>query len=262
MVPQSLAATLARAFRSGECVSPATEELPADMESAERIQDAMIAEIGPVAAWKLGAAAKSGRVQMGLPRMFIGALPTDRVYRTGATVPGQWTQSVGVECEYAYRFSRNMPARGGRGTAEEVRAAIGGIHAAFEIPATRFSGIGVHGGFAQVADNGAAGWIVIGEECVADRWEAMLDAPVRLAVAGQLHAEGSAAEIDGTPFDVIVNFVQMAHDRGYDIRAGQFVVTGSCTGYTYVPLDAPIAAEFSLGGTVEAVFCRADSRRG
>ncbi|MEJ1968810.1 MAG: hypothetical protein WDN03_09315 [Rhizomicrobium sp.] len=224
------------------------------MDAAERVQDEMIAALGSIAAWKVGAAARSGREQMGLPRMFVGALPEYRVFQSGAVVRGPWEVTVGVESEYAYRFAHDLPARPQPCAMETLTSAIGSVHAAFEIPASRFSGIGAHGGFALVADNGSAGWLVVGEGKTVQDWRSLVDAPVDLWVAGERRASGSAAGIDGMPLDVVLDFVHILHRRGYGIRAGQYVVTGSCTGYEQIPLDTSVRADFSALGQVSAVF--------
>lgn len=258
MSSNAFAPILAKGFEAGRRVTPQAADIPSDMDAAERVQDEMIAALGPVAAWKVGAAARAGREQMGLPRMFVGALPAYRVFPSGAVVRGPWESTIGVESEYAYKFVRDLAAGGQPCDLQALTQAIGSVHAAFEIPASRFSSIGAHGSLALVADNGSAGWLVVGEGNPIQDWTSLVDAPVELSVDGKRRASGSAAGIDGMPLDVVLNFVHILHRRGHGIRAGQYVVTGSCTGYEQVPLGVPVRARFSALGQVEATFAAND----
>jgi 2-keto-4-pentenoate hydratase len=251
---QDIAARLSRAFRSFETIELTEAELPTSLAVAEQIEDAMIAKLGPIAAWKLGATHSSGLAKMGLPRFFLGALPAGRV-APARRVAGNWRDSVGVECEYAFRFTRDF-APGTTIDSAMVKAGIGGVHAAFEIPESCYKvGLGGYGGLAGIADDGTAGWLVIGEEIEKGAPEGLVDRPVWLQLDDKVIVEGMAAgRIDRFPYDLLADFARVATSRGHTIRAGHYVVPGSCTGYVPVPLGAPVAADFAGRAKVEAVF--------
>jgi 2-keto-4-pentenoate hydratase len=251
-----LSGQLSRAFRNLETIALSEDLRPNDLISAEAIEDNVIARLGRIAAWKLGATNQAARTAASLARFFIGALPTDRVLPSGCTVTGPWIEEVGVECEYAFRFDRALKPGTINVDAESVAAAIGGVHAAFEIPDCRFSaGLGNLGGFATVADNGAAGWLIVGEQCAVGELEYIRDAIVRFSAGGKVLAEGVAAErIERFPYDLLTDFVKLAQSRGFAIEAGQYVVMGSCTGYVKIPLGVTAKGDFGGMGAVEAVF--------
>jgi len=252
---RQLTDNLSQAFQRCETITVLSSDLPSSLDEAEAIQDAVISGLGPIAAWKLGATQASGLVKTGLPRFFFGALPADRVTRGGGTVAGTWHATVGVECEYAFRFDRDITP-GSVVDIDIVKAAIGGVHPAFEIPATRYDGaLGCHGGLANVADDGLSGWLVVGAACASGSLERFADSAVRLTVDGKVVAEGTAAtRIDGFPYELLTDFVELALARGHTIAKGHFVVPGSCTGRTMVPLGAAIVGDFAELGSVEAVF--------
>lgn len=252
---QTLAGELSRAFQTGQTISPAATDFPVTLEQAEAVQDAMVASLGPVGAWKLGATHHTGLAKMNIPRFFCGALPVSRLAVGGGTVKGNWQNTVGVECEYAFRFSRDIEP-GADISVEAVRQSIAAVHAAFEIPGTRYSGkLGCHGGFANIADDGLSGWLVVGEEIARSDFDSLADRPVRLVVDGEVACEGTAGQrIDDFAYPLLAKFAELATGRGYTIRAGQFVVTGSCNGYTQVPLGVPVKGDFGGLGQVDAVF--------
>lgn len=255
MSPESsaLATALLEATQREERITPSLVDLPSSLEEAEAIQDALIARLGPIGAWKLGATTAAVRELYALPRAFLGAIPAACLSEAG-TVRGPWRETVGVECEYAFRLSRNLPPGDEPVSAQDVASAIGSVHPALEIPASRFPKIGAYGGHALIADNGAVGWAVVGPGRPLESPQSILRAKVRLLVAGQKRAEGTAAVIDGMPLDVIVDFVRLAHQRGYSIGAGQYVLAGSCTGYSTVALDTPVSATFEGLGSLDVVF--------
>jgi 2-keto-4-pentenoate hydratase len=251
-----LAIQLSTAFRNFEMIALTENARPADLVSAEAIEDNVIAQLGRIAAWKLGATNEAARAATGLARFFIGALPVDRVLRSGCTVAGSWSEEVGVECEYAFRFDRDLRPGTAPVDAKAVLAALGGVYAALEIPDCRYSeGLGNLGGLATVADDGAAGWLVVGDQCAVGELEHIRDAVVRFSVGGNVLAEGKAAErIERFPYDLLTDFVRLAQSRGYSIEAGQYVVMGSCTGYVKIPLGVTGRGDFGGLGAVEATF--------
>ena len=53
------------------------------------------------------------------------------------------------------------------------------------------------------------------------------------------------------PFGATVAFVALANARGYTIQAGQYVLTGSCTGCLQPPRPGLVRASFGRFGAVE-----------
>ncbi|GAV36068.1 2-oxopent-4-enoate hydratase [Roseomonas mucosa] len=249
---RALAAKLIAAVRDRAVLAPQPAEIPASLAEAEAVQDAVVAgTIRKIGAWKLGATVKSVREGFGLERGFFGVLPAERVLPSGAEPPASDLPQAGVESEIAFRFGRDLDPRGAPWSAEEVRAAITGVHPAIEVPQTRFAALGQFGAFGLIADNGASGLGIVGEG-VAD-WtpEELLDLRVSVSFDGAEAASGTGALVEGGPFGATVAFVALANARGYTIQTGQYVLTGSCTGCLQPPRPGLVRASFGRFGAVE-----------
>jgi 2-keto-4-pentenoate hydratase len=252
---EALAARIAAAFDTLEVVEPRPGELPADQDAAERLVDAIVARLGTVEAYKLGATIAAVRANLGVSRQFFGPIPGNRVFADGSEVPAHLARQRGVECEYAFRLSRDLTPADSGIDRDGLLAAIGSVHASIEIPGSRFTGLGAHGGFALIGDTGAVGSLVVGSgEAVGD--PARLDeAPVILEVEGAEPFTGNASVIDGGAFGPLLTFVQTALARGYSLKAGQVIASGSCTGYIEVPAGKLVTARFpAINGVVTMRF--------
>ena len=148
----------------------------------------------------------------------------------------------------------DLPVGAGPVTREMVRSAVSSVHASLEIPATRFEKLGGFGGFALVGDNGATGWLVVGEPVVQWNEADLMNIPVTFSVDGVELGRGTPAVVEGGPFSALVEHVHRAHRRGYALRAGQYIATGSCTGYLSVPLGKVASGSFGPLGSVTLVF--------
>ncbi len=241
----SLAARIATAFNTREIVEPAVGELPTDLAGADQLVDAIASRLGPIGAFKLGATIAQVRATLGLPRQFFGPIPQSRIYPDGADVPDLVARQRGVESEYAFRLARDLTAADAGLDAAGLMDAIDRVHASIEIPGSRFVGLGAHGGFALAADVGAVGSLVIGPGQPLGDPARLIDAPVVLEVEGAEPVIGGGAVIDGGPFGPLLSFVQTALARGYTLKAGQFIASGSCTGYVEVPVGRRITARFT-----------------
>jgi 2-keto-4-pentenoate hydratase len=240
---------LAAAFETADVVVPAAGELPADMPAAERIKDALARTLGPAHAFKLGATIAAVQANLGLQGPFFGALPASRVFPDGATVAGGAARQTGVESEYGFRLSRDLTEADLPGDVAGLAGIIDAVHPAIEIPGTRFAALGVHGGLALMADGGAAGALVLGPAQPFDPGADFNAAPVVLEIGGKQAAEGRGDIIDNGPLWPLLAFLRKALATGYTLRAGQVIVTGSCTGYIEVPRGETVVARFAaLGG--------------
>lgn len=244
-----LASRVAAAFGGLDVVTPVADELPSNIDEAERIEDDIIARLGPIGAYKLGATIAQVRATLGLPRQFFGPTPLSRIFPDGADIPAPVARQRGVESEYAFRLARDLTEADIALDAAGLAAAIATVHAAIEVPGSRFSGLGAHGGFALVADAGAVGSLVIGEGQPLGDPARLNEAPVVLEIEGQEPVRGGGAIIDGGPFGPLLPFVRSALARGYALKAGMVIVSGSCTGYVEVPVGRRATAHFPALGT-------------
>ena len=197
MVDSVLAARIAAAFDTAGVVEPRLDEIPQTMDAAERMEDGVAAMLGPIGGFKLGATIAQVRAALGVPRPFFGPLPQDRVRGDGAELRGDRIRQRGVESEYAFRFGRDLTHTDAEIDVAGLADAIASVHAAIEIPATRFARLGGHGGLALVADIGAAGFLVVGPGEPLGDPERLNKAPVILEIEGADPVHGSGAVIEG-----------------------------------------------------------------
>ncbi len=246
---------LKAAFYSKDIVIPNPDHLPPDQDAAEAMRDALLPVLGEIGAFKLGATIAAVRANLGLGRQFFAAIPNTRIFADGEAVPVDAARQTGVESEYAFVFGRDLTLVDAALSADELLALVVSVHPAIEIPGSRFAVLAGHGGPALVADAGATGALVVGAGQAFKDFAALTDAPVRLEIEGEEPVLGGGAVIDGGPAGPLLAFVKTALARGYQIRAGQPIVTGSCTGYVVVPRGKQITAHFpALNSEISTSF--------
>lgn len=231
-----LSRALAAAHRSGERIKVDAEELPDSLALAETVQDGLLQELGwSAAAWKLGATSHAARKSLGLDGAFSGLLPADRILESGAQLPRTRLEPAGVECELMAVMSGDLPASGAPYSRNAVIDAILGIGTGIEIPQPRFPGLGFYGGPALVADNGAAGWGVIGS--LPGKPEDLDGARLmaRVEVDGALVAEGNVDAFVAPPLDLLVDHINRMAARGWSTHRGEAIFIGSLTPLVTLP---------------------------
>jgi 2-keto-4-pentenoate hydratase len=247
-----MVASLLAAEREGGVLAKGAFAALADLDAAEALQDAFLAEWGEEAgAWKLGATTRVPRERLGLARGFIGLVPRRRMLADGASLSLSSLRQRIFELEIAFVLGADLPVRPEPWSEAEIAAAIAGVTAAFELPQSRFAIIGGEGGLALVADNGAAGFAVIGGPINPD-WtpQALAQARFALSIGESVAHSGSAEEIIGGPFGAFVESVEQARARGHGFRRGQAVLTGACAAVVDPPPGAALRGEITGVGAV------------
>src|SRR5262245_56667598 len=107
---EQLARDLARAWRTGGAVPlPAAGDGPRTRLEAYAVQDRMAALIGgSIAGWKVGATVRAEQLFQGHDGPLPGRLFADRCFPSPARVPANWFHGVKVECEFAFRLTREL----------------------------------------------------------------------------------------------------------------------------------------------------------
>ncbi|KCZ66061.1 hypothetical protein L53_01720 [Hyphomonas sp. L-53-1-40] len=248
---ENLSDALVSAARTGTICSFPTHQLPADYESAEDVQDSYLRALGLKGGhWKLGASNQGSRDGLGLARPFSGLIPSTNMISSGNTRPMTDFRQPGAECELAVVLGTDLPLKPGGYTRTEVLDAVARTIAAIEVPETRFSALGIHGGLALVADNGAAGYAVAGEgvegaDSLDDR-----DRVGRLIVDGVVKEEGDVRQLVALPSELLTDHVNRMAARGWEHRRGDVILLGALA--PRVGLDGPARIVASVDGLGEA----------
>src|SRR5262245_34153664 len=119
---------------------------------------------GTIAGWKVGATVRAVQVFEGHDGPLPGRVFADRLFDSGAKIPANLFRGAKVECEFAFRLTKELPAGNGPVTRDQIAGSLT-FHPAFEIAASRYApGTGNRASttFDGVADNGTGGAAVIG----------------------------------------------------------------------------------------------------
>jgi 2-keto-4-pentenoate hydratase len=242
---------LAAASRTGVAVAIDPADRPATPDEAEKVQDELLRELGHRSgSWKLGATNWTAQRNLGLGRFFSGLVPPERVLDTPTALPLRSLRPAGVECEILLRFGRDLPVRAEPYGTDEIMAAVATVHPGFEIPESRFAGLGAEGPCALLADNGAAGWAIIGPSRPIAELEALLPCTARLLVGGEEVAEGDTGVLVQPIPELMADHVNRMGRRGYPTKAGDTILTGSLTPYRPIEAAAEVIGDFGPLGRV------------
>jgi 2-keto-4-pentenoate hydratase len=241
---RSLADALIAARARGAATVPAPAELPASIEDAYRVQDAVIARLGPAAGWKVGASSRTA-TPVCAPILREGV-------RWASDGPAPGAATTGVELEIAFLLGRDFPAARTAPSAAEVEAAIAGAYIALETCASRLAEGPLAPPALAVADNAMNLGLIVGPGLAdwrrinADRLVARVDAD------GMLIAETTGGHTHKDLLALLVWQVGHCVTRRGGTAAGCVITTGSWMGIRWVPTPATVTGEFVGLGAIEA----------
>ena len=222
---------------------------PATIDDAYAIQDVFHARatpaLGPIAGWKIATTTAVMQKLMGIDRPCAGAIFARAVHRSPARLAAADYVSLKVECEIAFRLSRDLGPAGGPFAIADVESAIDAVMPAFELVDDRHAVYRDTSALSLIADNCWNQGVVLGEP-VAPLTEAALNAlQGRLEIGGRPALEGRA---DG-PLRALAWVATLIAARGHALRRGMIVMTGSL-----IPTAAVAPGEtarFAVGGLGE-----------
>ena len=229
---------------------------PKTVAEAYEIQDHLSGILGsPVNGWKVGATNSKAQEALRTDSPFSGRMLDSLTFDSPAELSFDNFFSPGIEVEMAFRLGKNLAA-GPSHSIEDVTDAIDSMYGAIEVIDSRYE-MGLKAGIQNnIADNGAHGAFVIGQEV--ENWNMIdrLSIPVRLVINGYEFSSGVSSNATGG--DPIGSLVWLANDlsaRGINLAAGEIITTGSCCAAVAWPNQGDsIRAEVGDSGTVEINF--------
>ncbi len=197
--------------------------LPADTGEAYALQDALIRQAGAVGGWKVGGAtAPQPNCAPVLSRVLVDA-PEALAWDIA---PG-----TEFECEIAFTFAHDLPARAQPYTEDEVAAAIGTTRPSVELLAPRFAEPATPGErLAVLADGLGCGALLLGAGVAGFREVDCAGQPLRLLADGGLVLERTGGNAARRLLPLVCWLANHLAGRGQALQAGQTVTTGSWTG--------------------------------
>ncbi len=239
---------------NGDVLPPDFDGVPATEEEAYRIQADMIAYAGlDVIGWKIGASSEQMFAMLGVTQPFLGPLFGEYTYADGAQVPVN--PGHGLETEFTLRMKTDLPPRDASYGRDEIAAAVGAIHPSFEIVGRRFDGAGGGAGLRLIADGGANAGMVLGPAVTG--WQGM-DLENHAVTLTVNDGEAQAGTVGVLLWDHIFEAADWVARHpalaGRGLKAGDYVMTGTCTGMTPLSPGDTAAADFGDMGEVRATF--------
>jgi 2-keto-4-pentenoate hydratase len=246
-----LAGELARAWRDCTTIPlPAAQSAPWSRADAFAIQDRMAEILGDACVgWKVGAAVRAVQVLEGHDGPITGRLFAPRVYASPARIPAAY-DGYKIECEFAFRFGRDVPARARAYARAELEPDIV-LHPGLEVAGTRYAIAAGGRRFTThdaIADNGTGGAYAVGEALAGWRALDLATLPIDARIDEGDAIQTYFGEYRRDPVDILVETVNGLGARGIGLRAGDLLSTGSLTlptalhpGQTYVARFGDVA---------------------
>ena len=205
-------------------VRPATREEGYAIQALLEARSAM-----PLYGWKIAATGKEGQKHINVDGPLAGRLLAERIVPDGGTVPSSPNRMRVAEVEFAFRMGRDLAPREAPFDVGEVLDAVATLHAAIEIPDSRYEDFTVVGAPQLIADDACAHYFVCAASTGAD-WRS-IDLVAHRAVgrvANRYEREGSGAAVLGDPRIALTWLANELRTLGIPLRRGQTVTTGTC----------------------------------
>lgn len=227
--------------------------MPRDEDTAYRVAARVAEESGlVVGAWKIGATAPDNLRDLGATQPIYGRIARDAIHGSPYRLKFDELMTPVDECEFAFVLSEDMP--GTEWTAETAADRAGALHPAIEVGERRIARgtpLPIH---ALIADDSAAGHLVLGNAVADWRRHDLAAATVRLGVNGREERMGHGRDVLGHPLNALAWLANRRARAGQPLRASDIVTTGSCTGMMPVDRASRHVADFGILGKVEVAF--------
>ena len=240
--------TLLDSRRTGHLLTDLPPALqPQSLDEAYAIQDRMAPAFGDIGGWKIGAPAPDATPMFApMPRAWIGA--------TGDTLAGPRWRFRGLEAEIAFLVGSDLPSRLQPYTREEVLAAMASCHPAIELLEPAFEDPFKVSRIAMIADMQMHGGFIYGP--AVPNWQSIdfTKEHVMLAVDSIVRVERTGSNTAGDLLRLLPWLANEGAARTGGLRKGQWITTGSWTGYTLASEHCSVEVLFSTAGRVDLRF--------
>ncbi|WP_421695847.1 2-keto-4-pentenoate hydratase [Aestuariivirga sp.] len=204
-----------------------------------------------VAGWKIAATSEAGQKHINVEGPIIGRILKSRLLEPGAAVPlGDNIMRV-AEAEFAFGFTKDLPARAEPYSQEEALDAVGSMHLSIEVPDSRYADFTKVGAAQLIADTACASWLVLGPAVDAPWRETDLSGhAVKGFKNGTFVTEGTGKAVLGDPRKALTWFVNEASAYCGGVKAGQFVTTGTCIVPMAIAAGDAVTVDYGAFGSI------------
>ena len=208
---------------------------PHDTAAGYAVQAALPVVAGrPVIGWKIAATSAAGQAHVQVDGPLAGRILEGFVQPVGATLSLAGNRMRVVEPEFAFRMGCDLPPRAMRYPVGDVMAAVTALHAAFELPDSRFSDFASAGMAQLIADNACCGVFAFGPASPPMWREVDLAAHrVHATVRGadgsvRYTRDGEGRALLGDPRIALTWLANELSSLGVGLRAGDWASCGTC----------------------------------
>lgn len=222
--------------------SIAEADVPADIDGVYAMQDRVMAGIGPSGGWKILAGAPGDPI--------CSPIPANRYFENGATINAAHHRFIITEVEVAVKLGADLT---GTPDAAAAEAAIASVHPVLEMVGNPFANRDATARNVQLGDLQSNGAVIVGPAVDAGIREALPTLPVTLTYGEKVIKEVETGADWSAILAALVWLAPRADKRGFPLKAGQVIITGSRIA---VPLEQAEAVAAKLGhwGEVSARF--------
>lgn len=228
------------------------DDLPADLrpqtlEEAYFVQDKLSWAYEAIGGWKVGA--PSAEVTP-----TFAPMPAAWISCSGCEMRGRTHRYRGLEAEIAFLMGQDLPPRKMPYSREEVLAAVASCHPAIEVLETAFIDPMQVAKLSMIADLQIHGGFVYGE-AVPD-WQRIdfSQEHVTMAVDGAVRVERTGSNTSGDLLRLLPFLANEGSERTGGLKRGDWITTGSWTGYTLASAGSVVDVTFSTAGKVNLRF--------
>jgi 2-keto-4-pentenoate hydratase len=181
-------------------------------------------------------------------------MPAAWIAPTASLLDGQRWRYRGLEAEIAFLVGRDLPPRTHPYTRDEVLAAMASCHPAIELLEPAFTDPMQVPRLAMIADLQMHGGFIYGPAI--PNWQSIdfTAEHVVLAVDGVVRVERTGSNTSGDLLRLLPWLANQGAARTDGLRKGQWITTGSWTGYTLASAGSTAEVTFSTAGRVDLRF--------
>jgi len=259
---QDASQRLRAAWRHGEVIAALPEaSRPQTREEGYAIQALLERHSSaPLYGWKIAATSTAGQAHIAVDGPLAGRLLAERVVADGATVPAGVNRMAVAEIEFAFRMASDLVPRDARYSVDEVLDAVASVHAAIEIPDSRYEDFTRVGAPQLIADNACAHYFVCADAATQD-WRHVDFAAYRAVgrIDGRAAREGRGDAVLGDPRVALAWLANELSALGMTLRRGQTVTTGTCVTPMPIRPGDRVTADFGSLGVASVTTASARS---
>ena len=225
---------------------------PQSLDEAYAIQDRVIAALGDIGGWKIGAPSPDATPMFApMPRAWIAS--------SGCALTGERWRYRGLEAEIAFLVGSDLPPRRSETgaqpyTREETLAAMASCHPAIELLEPAFADPTHATRLDMIADLQMHGGFVYGPAVA--NWQSIdfTKEKVMLACDAVVRVERTGSNTAGDLLRLLPWLANEGAARTGGLRKGQWITTGSWTGNTLASPRSVVEVNFSTAGRVDLRF--------